>query len=190
MSDFKEYSAAFHAQNDDIMHYGVKGMKWKHHKLQAGGVPGLVGRLIRAGSRTSKNNEEEQKPNRGQYADSDRAKAAAAEHNKTVEQNRSNLNKMVSDIRNRHAETAQKKEAFEKAARQGAQNDRNKEYRSAMEKEQRRASFEKSARQGVRDDRANRKRANDQLLVKEDKKRRRKVQNLRKAEQAYRRGSN
>ena len=30
--DFKEYSAAFHAQNDDIMHYGVKGMKWDPSK--------------------------------------------------------------------------------------------------------------------------------------------------------------
>lgn len=32
MSDFKEYSAAFRAQNDDILHFGVKGMKWHHHK--------------------------------------------------------------------------------------------------------------------------------------------------------------
>lgn len=30
--DFREYSAAFHAQNDDIMHYGVKGMKWDPNK--------------------------------------------------------------------------------------------------------------------------------------------------------------
>ena len=30
--DFKEYSAAFHSQNDDIMHYGVKGMKWDPSK--------------------------------------------------------------------------------------------------------------------------------------------------------------
>lgn len=30
--DFKEYSAAFHAQNDDILHYGVKGMKWDPSK--------------------------------------------------------------------------------------------------------------------------------------------------------------
>jgi len=34
MSNFKEYAAAFHAQNDDILHFGVKGMKWHHHKLR------------------------------------------------------------------------------------------------------------------------------------------------------------
>lgn len=32
MSDFREYSAAFHYTNDDILHYGVKGMRWNHHK--------------------------------------------------------------------------------------------------------------------------------------------------------------
>lgn len=32
MNDFREYSAAFHAQNDDILHYGVPGMKWRHHR--------------------------------------------------------------------------------------------------------------------------------------------------------------
>lgn len=32
MADFREYSAAFHAQNDDLMHYGVKNMRWHHHK--------------------------------------------------------------------------------------------------------------------------------------------------------------
>lgn len=35
--DFKEYSAAFHAQNDDIMHYGVKGMKWDPNKKKKHG---------------------------------------------------------------------------------------------------------------------------------------------------------
>lgn len=32
MNDFRTYSAAFHAQNDDILHYGVKNMRWHHHK--------------------------------------------------------------------------------------------------------------------------------------------------------------
>lgn len=31
MNDFKEYSAAFHEKND-LMHYGVKGMKWNPNK--------------------------------------------------------------------------------------------------------------------------------------------------------------
>lgn len=31
MNDFKEYSAAFHDQND-LMHYGVKGMRWNPNK--------------------------------------------------------------------------------------------------------------------------------------------------------------
>ena len=36
MADFREYSAAFHAQNDDLMHYGVKDMRWHHHKRKPG----------------------------------------------------------------------------------------------------------------------------------------------------------
>lgn len=36
MADFREYSAAFHAQNDDLMHYGVKNMRWHHHKRKPG----------------------------------------------------------------------------------------------------------------------------------------------------------
>ena len=32
MNDFREYSAAFHDHQNDLAHYGVKGMKWKHHK--------------------------------------------------------------------------------------------------------------------------------------------------------------
>lgn len=28
MNDFREYSAAFHETNNDLMHYGVLGMKW------------------------------------------------------------------------------------------------------------------------------------------------------------------
>lgn len=32
MADFREYSAAFHEKNDDLMHYGVKNMRWHHHK--------------------------------------------------------------------------------------------------------------------------------------------------------------
>lgn len=32
MNDFKEYSAAFQDHQNSLMHYGVKGMKWRHHK--------------------------------------------------------------------------------------------------------------------------------------------------------------
>lgn len=35
MSDFKEYKAAFLEQND-LKHYGVKGMKWDHTKRKPG----------------------------------------------------------------------------------------------------------------------------------------------------------
>lgn len=33
-TDFREYSAAFHDHQNELMHYGVKGMKW--HKRKAG----------------------------------------------------------------------------------------------------------------------------------------------------------
>ena len=33
-TDFKEYSAAFHDHQNELMHYGVKGMKW--HKRKPG----------------------------------------------------------------------------------------------------------------------------------------------------------
>ena len=32
MTDFKEYSAAFHDHQNELMHYGVKGMKWHKKK--------------------------------------------------------------------------------------------------------------------------------------------------------------
>ena len=36
MADFREYSAAFMDHQNDLAHYGVKGMKWKHHVRNAG----------------------------------------------------------------------------------------------------------------------------------------------------------
>lgn len=32
--DFKEYSAVFHTQNDDILHYGIRGMRWGIRRYQ------------------------------------------------------------------------------------------------------------------------------------------------------------
>lgn len=31
-TDFREYSAAFHDHQNDLMHYGIPGMKWRHHR--------------------------------------------------------------------------------------------------------------------------------------------------------------
>lgn len=71
MADFREYSAAFHAQNDDLMHYGVKGMKWKHHKVRMGGVVGLVDSFMKVRRRKEKKeeNKEEKPAMRGTYAE-------------------------------------------------------------------------------------------------------------------------
>lgn len=36
MNDFREYQSAFLDHQDDLMHYGVKGMKWEHRKRSPG----------------------------------------------------------------------------------------------------------------------------------------------------------
>ena len=45
MNDFRSYSAAFMDHQNDLMHYGTKGMKWHHHKRQP-----IVGPDLRRGS--------------------------------------------------------------------------------------------------------------------------------------------
>ena len=40
MNDFKEYSAAFQDHQNDLMHYGVKGMKWHKRKPGLKTMPG------------------------------------------------------------------------------------------------------------------------------------------------------
>ena len=37
MNDFKEYSAAFHDRQNELMHYGVPGMKWDPSKRKKNG---------------------------------------------------------------------------------------------------------------------------------------------------------
>jgi hypothetical protein len=44
MSDFREYSAAFMDHQNDLVHSGVKGMKWHHHKRKP--ILGLVGKIF------------------------------------------------------------------------------------------------------------------------------------------------
>ena len=39
MADFKEYRSAFLDRQDDLRHYGVKGMKWRHNKRSPGEKP-------------------------------------------------------------------------------------------------------------------------------------------------------
>lgn len=36
MNDFREYQSAFLDHQDDLMHYGVRGMKWKHQRRKPG----------------------------------------------------------------------------------------------------------------------------------------------------------
>lgn len=102
MNDFKEYSAAFMDHQDDLAHYGVKGMKWHNRKAQVGGAIGLVGSLIRANRKKNRNNEEEQQASRGSYYDSDR-----------VNRNRGTI--AESNRRGRYADS--QRAADEKAAR-------------------------------------------------------------------------
>lgn len=168
MNDFREYSAAFHAQNDDVLHYGVKGMKWKHHKLPLGGVIGLGKGLVRLGRVKRKESDDEQ-PDRGRYADS----ARAAEQAKTVEKNRSDLKNVIETANLLHKDykiqKKWKKQAFEKTAKQGLADD---QFKKEM------ATHDKAKRASLK----------DKELDKERKRRQRIAANHRKAEQAYRRG--
>lgn len=172
MNDFREYSAAFHAQNDDVMHYGVKGMKWKHHKLPIGGVIGLGRGLIKLGRNKRKESDDKQ-PDRGRYADS----ARAAEQAKTVEKNRSDLSNLAKGLESykkaRQNAKAHQEEAsrakFTSAAAKGSAEDKHKQSMAVIQKN-------------------NEKRARDRELDKERKRRQRIAANHRKAEQAYRRG--
>jgi len=44
MSDFREYRAAFMDHQNDLMHYGVKNMKWGHHKRKPITMESMAGR--------------------------------------------------------------------------------------------------------------------------------------------------
>lgn len=71
MNDFREYSAAFNDHQNDLAHYGIKGMKWRHHKNRLG-VGGLINPLIKMSRKKNNSNEEQQPASRGSYYDSDR----------------------------------------------------------------------------------------------------------------------
>jgi len=61
MTDFKEYSAAFYDHQNELMHYGVKGMKWHHYKRRLQEITGIGLKkeesLIRRGGLSAAKNE-------------------------------------------------------------------------------------------------------------------------------------
>lgn len=171
--DFKEYSAAFHAQNDDIMHYGVKGMKWDPSKRRRRGqtLPGPQAPRDVSNA----------------YADKEDKKFMRIDSKYTRELSKLSSDQLDKRIRNR-AEASD----FDRVSRyaDGSANlvsDKDRIARSILVSRQRGEAEEPKEEYKAKKETSLHKAAK-KAARKKEKRRNKERTNARKAEQAYRRG--